>query len=112
MRTSARSDGRATRLGRFAAGGAGPFEPLEQRRAVALVDDVAHVGEPLDERVERVDDRPAVLAADVLPDRGMARRDAGHVAEAARGEAQQRGVLLGAILRDAHQRGRGQVRHV
>ena len=55
---------------------------------------------------------PRFSAADVRPDRGMARRDAGHVTEAAGGEAQQRGVLLGAVLRDAHERGRGQVRHV
>ena len=43
---------------------------------------------------------------------GMTGGDAGHVAEAAGGEAQQRGVLLGAVAGQAHQRRRGEVRHV
>ena len=59
-----------------------------------------------------VDDRGAVLGADVGPDAGMAGGDAGHVAEAAGGQAQQRGVLLGALAGQAHERGRGEVRHV
>ena len=42
----------------------------------------------------------------------MAAGDAGHVAEAAGGQAQQRGVLLGAVGGQAHQRRRGEVRHV
>ena len=42
----------------------------------------------------------------------MARGDAGHVAEAAGREAQQRRVLLGAFARQTHQRRRREVRHV
>ena len=43
---------------------------------------------------------------------GMPGGDPGHVAEAAGGQAQQRAVLLGAVGRGVHQRGRHEVRHV
>ena len=59
-----------------------------------------------------VDDGDPVLVADVGPDGGVARRDAGHVAEAAGGQAQQGGVLLGPVVGQRHQRGRRQVGHV
>ena len=42
----------------------------------------------------------------------MAAGDAGHVAEPAGGQAQQRGVLLGPVGGDAHQARRREVRHV
>ena len=43
---------------------------------------------------------------------GLTAGDAGHVAEPAGGEAQQGGVLLGAVGGDAHQARRREVRHV
>ena len=54
----------------------------------------------------------AVLRADVEPDAGAPTRDPGHVAEAAGGESQQRGVFLGAVAGEPHQRRRGEVRDV
>ena len=42
----------------------------------------------------------------------MAGGDAGHVAEATGGQAQQRAVLFGAVGRRIHQRGRDEMRHV
>ena len=78
-----------------------------QRVAVDRTDDVTHLGEPGDQAVEGVDDGRAVLVADVEPDVGMAAGDAGHVPEPAGGEAQQGGVLVGAVGGQAHQAGRG-----
>ena len=62
--------------------------------------------------VEHVDDGDAVVAADVGPDARVPRGDAGHVPEAAGGQAQQRPVLLAALVGQPHQRGRRQVGHV
>ena len=51
-------------------------------------------------------------AADVEPDPRLAARHPGHVAKAAGRESQQRGVFLGSVAGHAHQRRRGEVRHV
>ena len=61
--------------------------------------------------VEHVDDGDAVVGADVGPDPRVPRGDAGHVPEATR-EAQQRSVLLAALVGQPHQRRRRQVRDV
>ena len=73
---------------------------------------LAHLAEAIEQRVERGEDRRTVLGADVQPDVGVPAGDAGHVAEPAGGQAQQGGVLLGAVGGDAHQAGGGQVGHV
>ena len=88
------------------------LQPVEQAIAIDGADEVAHLSEPVDQAVEAVDDRLAVLIADVEPDVGMSTGDAGHVAEPTGGEAQQRGVLVGTVGGEPHQACRGQVGHV
>ena len=111
MRTSRRSAGVRNRAGRLTRAAralssrsrARPGRPWPRgrasRRAAAQI-------------VEYVDDGGAVLGADVGPDPRVPRGDAGHVAEATRGEAEQRPVLLAALVGQAHQGGRRQVRDV
>ena len=111
-RTSHSWSGRADASGQVATGELRALEHGQQRVAVGLVHRGAHVAEPGDEAVEHVDDRRAVLGADVGPDAGMTGGDPGHVAEAAGREPQQRPVLLGSLVGEVHQRRRGEVRHV
>ena len=99
-------------LGQGPPGGGGPVEHLEQPVPVAVGHPPAHVGQGGDERVERVDDGPGVLVADVGPDAGLPGGDPGHVAEAAGRQLEQGGVLLADPAGQVHEGGRGQVRHV
>ena len=112
MRNSATDSGSVIRPGRLVRASRARVSRVVQLGPVVGLDEPADVGEPVDQPVERRQDRVAVLGADVEPDVGMPAGDAGHVAEAARGEAQQRGVLLGAVGGQPHQRRRGQVRNV
>ena len=82
-------------------GCAEPSAPRRARRAAPRgrrpprpVAGLAELGE---QPVHRVEDRVAVLGADVGPDAGLAGGDAGHVAEPTGRQAQQRAVLLGAV---------------
>ena len=88
------------------------LQDAEQAVAVLGRDAVPHRGEVSDQRVERVDDGGGVLGADVRPDAGMAGGDAGHVAEAAGGQPEQRAVLFGPGAGRVHERRRDQVRDV
>ena len=65
-----------------------------------------------EQRVERVDDRPGVLRADVRPNAGVSGRHPGHVPEAAGGQPEQRTVLFRTHSGGVHQRGGHQVRDV
>ena len=113
MRTSASSAGRATRRGRFAAGRAGPLEHARAAPSRSPSSTTSRMSaSPAISRRASSTIASRFSRADVGPDAGWPGGDAGHVAEAAGGEAQQRGVLLGAVVGEAHQRGRGQVRHV
>ena len=112
MRTSASVSGSRDPARQVGPGDPRPLQAIEEAVAIDGVDDVAHLAEPIDQAVERGDDGVAVLVADVEPDVGMAAGDAGHVAEPAGGEAQQGGVLVGAVGGEAHQARRGEVRHV
>ncbi len=87
-------------------------EDLEQCGVVALGDPAAHAGERLDELIEGLDDGLGVVIADAGPDRRLPGRDPGHVAEAARGQLEDRRTLVLEIGREGHERGRGQVGHV
>ena len=106
MRSSARLSGRATRAGRLRRAVLALPRRSSRAAAVALGHPVAHGREVAHERVERADDRRRVLGADVGPDPGMAGRHPGHVAEPARGQAQQGAVRLGAVAGGVHE-GRG-----
>jgi hypothetical protein len=88
------------------------LQTLEQAVTIDGPDDLTHLAESIDQAVEGDDDRVTVLIADVEPDVGMSAGDAGHVTEAAGGEAQQGGVLVGAVGGESHQARRGEVRHV
>ncbi len=72
--------------------------------------DVAHGAERVDESVEHLHDRVAVLGADVGPDARVSGSDAGHVAEATRGEAQQSAMLGRTLVGQTHQGRSGEVR--
>lgn len=83
-----------------------------QLDAIVGVDHSPHAVQTVDEAIERRQDGHPVLGTDVEPDGRVAAGDAGHVAKAAGGKPQQRGVFLAAVAGQAHQRGGGEVRHV
>src|SRR3546814_1790917 len=87
-------------------GGAGSLEHGQQAVAVIAGDDVTHRSERGEQSVENLDDGAAVLATDVRPDPGVAGRDAGHVAEAARSETPQGAGLGGLAVGEVHERRR------
>jgi hypothetical protein len=80
--------------------------------AVVAIDDVAHRRQAFDEAIHRRQDRRTVLRADVEPDRRVTGSDSGHVAEPAGGESQQRGMLLGTVAGQSHQRCRSEMGHM
>ena len=112
IRTSAIASGWVTRPGRLVRASRARVSVRVQGVAVVAVDDVADLAEAFDQAVEGGHDRRAVLGADVEPDAGVPAGDAGHVAKAAGRQAQQGGVLLGAVGGQRHQRRRREVRHV
>ena len=98
--------------GQAAPGRTGRLERLEQGGAVVTGHVVTHRVQVADQPVERVDDGPGVLGTDVGPDARVPGRHPGHVAEAARGQAQECAVLFGTGARLVHQRRRHQVGYV
>ena len=93
-RTSAISAIDATRGRQIHPSSAGASEHVEQRLAIARLDDLAHPAQRRLQLSKRGHDRTAVLGADVGPDPGMTGGDAGHVAKPAGGEQQAwRGAL-------------------
>ncbi len=93
--------------GQVGPGRAGAGEHGRGARRVAPATTSRMRPSPVDQAVEPVDDGDAVLVADVGPDGRVPGGDAGHVAEAAGGQAQQGGVLLGPLVGQRHQRGGG-----
>ena len=98
--------------GQVAAGSPRPFEEVEQALPVAVGHQGAHGLETEEVVVETGDDGVAIGHADVGPDRRVPGSDAGHVAEAARGQAQQRGVLFAAPGGHVHERAGRELGHV
>ena len=81
-------------------GRGGPVEDLEQRGAVAVGHPVAHRGRASSMSRSRASTMAAALSAQMSGQmRGLAGGDPGHVAEAAGGQPQQGGVLLGRARR-------------